>query len=174
MRVLIDTNIFIFYATDQQMLSRDVFTLITDYDNLIYISNESLRELVVHYNNKSLLRKFWSSKDQMLRDITEKYGFLILPLTPYVMYTYGNMNIYHNDPSDTTSGVPFPKCLFFSLTGLQCPGCGSQRALHSLLHLDLVAALRYNAYMVFLYHLFRKDRLWYVFPIHHSFLLPSD
>ncbi len=100
MRLLIDTNIFIFYATDQQMLSRDVFTLITDYDNLIYISNESLRELVVHYNNKSLLRKFWSSKDQMLRDITEKYGFQILPLTPDVMYTYGNMNIYHNDPSD--------------------------------------------------------------------------
>jgi len=100
MRFLIDTNIFIYYATDQQRLSRDVFALLTDYDNLIYISNESLRELVVHYNNKALLRKFWSTKEQMLREITEKYGFQILPLTPDVMYTYGKMNIYHNDPSD--------------------------------------------------------------------------
>ena len=86
MRFLADTNIFIYYATDQQMLSRDVFALLTDYDNLIYISIESLRELIVHYNNKALLRKFWPTKEQMLRDITEKYGFQILPLTPDVMY----------------------------------------------------------------------------------------
>ena len=89
MRFLADTNIFIYYATDQQMLNRDVFALLTDYDNLIYISNESLRELIVHYNNKALLRKFWPTKEQMLREITEKYGFQILPLTPDVMYTYG-------------------------------------------------------------------------------------
>lgn len=24
----------------------------------------------------------------------------------------------------------FPKCLFLELTGLKCPGCGSQRAIH--------------------------------------------
>ena len=100
MRFLADTNIFIYYATDQQRLSRDVFALLTDYDNLIYISNESLRELIVHYNNKTLLRKFWSSKEQMLREITEKYCFQILPLTPHVMHTYGKMSLYHNDPSD--------------------------------------------------------------------------
>ena len=28
----------------------------------------------------------------------------------------------------------FPRCLFHSLTGGYCPGCGSQRALHSLLY----------------------------------------
>jgi len=27
----------------------------------------------------------------------------------------------------------FPRCVFRSLTGLECPGCGSQRALHALL-----------------------------------------
>jgi hypothetical protein len=31
---------------------------------------------------KALLRKFWSTKEQILREITEKYGFHILPLTP--------------------------------------------------------------------------------------------
>lgn len=29
---------------------------------------------------------------------------------------------------------PFPRCPVLTLTGLQCPGCGSQRALHALLH----------------------------------------
>lgn len=44
--------------------------------------------------------------------------------------------------------VIFPKCPFLMLTGLKCPGCGSQRAIHSLLHLDFVAAFKYNAMLV--------------------------
>ena len=100
MRLLIDTNIFIYWAIDNQSLSDDVAEILGDYENLIYISNESLRELVVHYNNKVLLRKYWKTKDDMLHSITDEFGIQILPLTPDVMYTYGNMNIYHNDPSD--------------------------------------------------------------------------
>ena len=37
-----------------------------------------------------------------------------------------------------------PKCPFWLLTGLKCPGCGSQRALHALLHGDILQAMRYN------------------------------
>lgn len=43
----------------------------------------------------------------------------------------------------------FPKCPFLLLTGLQCPGCGSQRAIHSLLHFDVAKAFYYNALLVF-------------------------
>ena len=42
----------------------------------------------------------------------------------------------------------FPRCPFLLLTGLQCPGCGSQRAVHSLLHLDVMSALHYNSLLV--------------------------
>ncbi|MBQ6748658.1 MAG: type II toxin-antitoxin system VapC family toxin [Paludibacteraceae bacterium] len=100
MRYLIDTNIFIFQATDPQQLNRDVAEILGDYENLIYISTESLRELIIHYNNKALLRKYWKTKTDMLRSITTQYGLQILPLAPDVMYTYGKMNLYHNDPSD--------------------------------------------------------------------------
>ena len=100
MRYLIDTNIFIYLATDRELLNDDVSDILGDYDNLIYISTESLRELVVHYNNKALLKKYWKTKKDMLDSITNRYGLQILPLTPDVMYTYGKMNIYHNDPSD--------------------------------------------------------------------------
>lgn len=43
----------------------------------------------------------------------------------------------------------FPKCSFYVLTGFKCPGCGSQRAIHSLLHLDVVSAVKYNFMLVF-------------------------
>lgn len=39
----------------------------------------------------------------------------------------------------------FLKCPFQSFTGLNCPGCGSQRALHQLLHLNFKKAFEYNA-----------------------------
>lgn len=42
----------------------------------------------------------------------------------------------------------FPQCPFLLLTGFRCPGCGSQRAIHSLLHLDVVQAFSYNALLV--------------------------
>jgi predicted membrane protein len=42
----------------------------------------------------------------------------------------------------------FPKCPFHTLTGLDCPGCGSQRAIHALLHGDILAACNYNILLV--------------------------
>lgn len=42
----------------------------------------------------------------------------------------------------------FPKCIFLQLTGLKCPGCGSQRVIHSLLHLDVRKAFEANAFLV--------------------------
>ena len=42
----------------------------------------------------------------------------------------------------------FPKCGFHALTGLDCPGCGGQRALHQLLHGNFIDAFRYNALLI--------------------------
>ncbi len=38
----------------------------------------------------------------------------------------------------------YPRCLFYSATGLQCPGCGGLRAAHQLLHGRLLAAFQLN------------------------------
>lgn len=42
-----------------------------------------------------------------------------------------------------------PKCLFKILTGLNCPGCGIQRAIHALLHGHIAEAIHYNYYLVY-------------------------
>ena len=36
------------------------------------------------------------------------------------------------------------KCPFKFATGFDCPGCGSQRALHALLHGEFIQAFSYN------------------------------
>jgi hypothetical protein len=42
----------------------------------------------------------------------------------------------------------YPSCPFHTLTGLNCPGCGTLRGLHQLTHGHLITALNYNALMV--------------------------
>jgi hypothetical protein len=45
----------------------------------------------------------------------------------------------------------YPRCPFHTLTGLQCPGCGSTRAMHQLLHGNVGAAFRLNPMLFVLF-----------------------
>ena len=49
---------------------------------------------------------------------------------------------------DPTDHFYFPKCPFLVATGYQCPGCGSQRAVHHLLNLELGQAMNENLLLV--------------------------
>jgi len=55
----------------------------------------------------------------------------------YFLYTF--------NPASSTLYVP---CPFHALTGLYCPGCGSLRSLHHLLHGNLTIAFWLNPLMV--------------------------
>lgn len=63
---------------------------------------------------------------------------ILLAITVLCIYFYFNPE----------SGRLFPRCPFLILTGFQCPGCGSQRAIHSLLHGDIASAWHFNAVML--------------------------
>ena len=54
----------------------------------------------------------------------------------------GGLIYYALDP--TQSGL-FPRCGFLTLTGYKCPGCGTQLAIHALLHGDFIGAFKFNA-----------------------------
>jgi Protein of unknown function (DUF2752) len=42
----------------------------------------------------------------------------------------------------------YPFCFFYKTTGLLCPGCGTLRAMHQLLHGHIGTAFRFNALIV--------------------------
>lgn len=44
--------------------------------------------------------------------------------------------------------VWMPKCMVKTLTGLDCPSCGAQRAFHAALHGHFAEALRYNFFLL--------------------------
>lgn len=74
----------------------------------------------------------------------EKRGRLIA-LGVGLVVVAGCLTFLFVDPA--TSPI-FPPCPFYWLTGLYCPGCGSGRALHALLHGDVLVALDLNPLMV--------------------------
>jgi hypothetical protein len=49
--------------------------------------------------------------------------------------------LYRFDPAQVSF---YPQCVFHAVTGWQCPGCGTTRALHHLLHGDVAGAFRLN------------------------------
>ncbi len=60
----------------------------------------------------------------------------------------------------------FPRCSTFQLTGMHCPGCGTQRAIHHLMNGRFLLAMHYNPLVVlkspwiFVSGLFWTLRIW--------------
>ena len=117
MRYLIDTNIFVFFVADPDRLSRDIRMLLEDYDSQLYISTESVKELVVGFNNKGLFSKRWKTAEEMVNAIENEYYITILPVRKEHIMTYARMTLNdaqgHKDPSDhviiahaITEGLP--------------------------------------------------------------------
>ena len=104
MRYLLDTNIFIYLVIDPDQLSRDVKAIIDDYDNTFYMSSESVKELIVGFNNGKLVSRFWDTAAKMVKDITNRYFIRILPVGEEHMDTYAHLTLNlaeeHRDPSD--------------------------------------------------------------------------
>ena len=74
MRYLLDTNIFIFLVNDTHSLSDDVSVILKDYSNTLYISVESIKELIVLIRNKKVKFKQWKTQIQMIEAIEHEFG----------------------------------------------------------------------------------------------------
>lgn len=66
--------------------------------------------------------------------------FLVITISFVLVIIYGKLN-----PENSQL---FPKCPFKTLTSYECPGCGSQRAVHYLLNLEINSAIHANALLV--------------------------
>jgi len=104
MRYLLDTNAYIYWATDQDLLDVDVYDLLNEPDAALCISAESVRELIVAYNAKGWGNKRWKTAEDMVNAIEQDYYIEILPIQKEVMQTYSRLRINtaqnHKAPSD--------------------------------------------------------------------------
>ena len=104
MRYLIDTHIFIWYAKEQENLTPDVLALFDDYENEFCISSETVRELILLWNKKPDVRKWWDSPLSLVRSIEDEYCISVLYLHKEHYETYARLRINevqeHYDPSD--------------------------------------------------------------------------
>ena len=104
MRYLIDTHIFIWYARERENLSQDVQAVLDDYESEIFVSSETLKELVILWNNKPHIRRWWKSPLDLIRSVEDEYGFKVLYLHKEHYETYARLEINeaqeHYDPSD--------------------------------------------------------------------------
>ena len=121
MRYLIDTNIFVYAVIDRDSLDRDVTAILQEPDTVLYMSAESVRELIVGYRNKGLCSKRWKSVEAMVTSIEKEFYIKILPLKKEHMQTYARLEINeaqrHKDPSDHLSQAT-PVLSFIALKDL--------------------------------------------------------
>ena len=103
-RLLLDTCALIDLITSTDCTDLEFWDILDDPDTMVYASFETARELVVHFNNKRLLSKYWKTARQMLISIERDYRIEFLPLRRDTALTYADLQLNeaqdHYDPSD--------------------------------------------------------------------------
>jgi PIN domain nuclease of toxin-antitoxin system len=100
---MIDTNIFLFYSSNNQhSLSRDVLSLLDNYENRIYISSESVKEAIHLYQNGRVRPKWWKKAEDIFHYIEENLGYIINYVKKEHLRTLAKLDPVagHNDPAD--------------------------------------------------------------------------
>jgi hypothetical protein len=71
-------------------------------------------------------------------------------LQPLLVAATGLVAVAYVGVVDPNQPGHYPTCPFLALTGCYCPGCGSMRAVHAIVHGDLAQALHRNPLTVLL------------------------
>jgi PIN domain nuclease of toxin-antitoxin system len=136
-RFLIDTNILLFSVLDRDLLSKDVKRHLSDYSNQIYISSESIREIINLVQIGKIRVKAWKSADDVIDFIKNETTFEISHIREEHIRTLAKLPMLkeHRDFSDRmiishaitenitliSSDTDFPKYIRFGLDLLYNP-----------------------------------------------------
>ena len=101
---MLDTCVIIDLLVDVDNLSKGALDLLGDPDNVLFASAESMRELVVHFNNKKLLNRHFKTSTDVLKAVEEELDIEFLPVRRNVGYAYSRLQLNeaddHRAPSD--------------------------------------------------------------------------
>jgi PIN domain nuclease of toxin-antitoxin system len=70
-RYLVDTNIFLFLVQEPDRISKEVYEILMDTENLIYISSESVKEIIHLLHSGRIVRSAWKTAKDIIASITE-------------------------------------------------------------------------------------------------------
>lgn len=102
-RYLLDTNILVFIVTGEiEEINRDVYALMSDYENLFEISTISVMELIQLHRIGKVRLKRGESVNGVLEKLANETGIKIVPFNAHHTKTLSNLDIVdgHNDPFD--------------------------------------------------------------------------
>ncbi len=104
MRLLLDTNIYVYLVSDIESLTPDVCAILEDPENLKYLSIISLQELITAFRTKGLLSNIWKKESEMIEFILRDPSVVIDNIDEHVIRTLAELRINvaqeHKDPSD--------------------------------------------------------------------------
>ena len=101
---MLDTCIVFDMLTNFDGLDKYTIHLLEDPNCTLYTSFETMRELVVLFNNKKIGSKQWKTAEDVLQTVLKDLNIKVLPLREEVSLTYSRLQIneakHHYDPSD--------------------------------------------------------------------------
>ena len=104
MRYLLDTNAYIRMISDRELLTTDVRAIVEDYDNQLYLSTESTKEMIVLYRTRRLLTNKFKTERDLVESVLSDYAVTLDLVDAYVLRQMADLRINevegHHDPSD--------------------------------------------------------------------------
>lgn len=102
--LMLDTCAVVDMLLDFDGLDRSVVAILEDPDYSLCASFETLRELIVLFNNKKIFSRHWQTAEDLIATVEDDLDIEFLPLRRHVGYTYSRLQLNeeqkHNDPSD--------------------------------------------------------------------------
>ena len=104
MRLLLDTNIYVYMVSDRKSLTKEVCTYLEDPENLKYLSIVSLQELITAFRTKKLLSNIWKTEAEMISFVLNDPSVEIDNTDVNVIRTLAALRVNevqeHKDPFD--------------------------------------------------------------------------
>ena len=103
-RLMLDTCVVVDMLINANDLDKDLERILDDSQYVLYASFETMRELVVLFNNHKIRSRQWKTAEDVIRMVENDLEIEFLPLRDHVGYTYArlqlNEQLNHYDPSD--------------------------------------------------------------------------
>ena len=91
--ILIDSEIFLHLTSDWLQLDDKVVDLLYDRENTLCMSAESVKDVMLLFDQKKITSSLWKSRRDVFKAITEIFHIKIIPVTKEILYTLSILDI---------------------------------------------------------------------------------